>query len=272
MSSRRRPSTGWGAPRWNCSPAAAEPGPHLCDRRQEWRDLPTWPPATDARVLYLQPDGGLGGRPTSVAAPTTFTYDPADPTPAVGGRRINPAVGGYRDNRGLERRADVLTFTSPPLVEPLEVIEPDRRGARDRQSPCRSLRPRVRSTDERSVHQRERRVPRLLDPESPSGTISIRLDAVAHRFAPGARIRLQILEERIRVTRATSAPTRTRRPAATSHRRGAESSMATAAFPPVLANRVGRWTQPIAATAGTQRMPRPRAERGGGAAVASGRR
>ena len=104
---------------------------------QEWRHLPTWPPATHERVLYLQPHGGLDDeRPTSAAGPTTFTYDPADPTPAVGGRIINPALGGYRDNRKLEERADVLTFTSPPLTEPLEVIgEPGRRGgAPDRQS------------------------------------------------------------------------------------------------------------------------------------------
>ena len=67
---------------------------------QEWRYLPKWPPATNERVLFLQPNGGLNDtQPTSDAGPTTFTYDPADPTPAVGGRIINPAVGGYRDNR-----------------------------------------------------------------------------------------------------------------------------------------------------------------------------
>jgi putative CocE/NonD family hydrolase len=74
-------------------------------------------------VLYLQPNGGLGNtQPTPTAVPSTFIYDPANPTPAVGGRVINPARSGYRDNRELEKRDDVLTFTGPPLNEPLEVI------------------------------------------------------------------------------------------------------------------------------------------------------
>lgn len=161
---------------------------------QEWRDLPAWPPATDARVLYLQPDGGLGDRrPASVAAPTTFTYDPADPTPAVGGRRINPAVGGYRDNRELERRGDVLTFTSPPLSEPLEVIgNPIVEVVHRTDNPHADLFVRVCEvrTDGRSINVSDGF--RRLDPESASGTIAIRLDAVAHRFTPGVRIRLQI--------------------------------------------------------------------------------
>jgi predicted acyl esterase len=64
---------------------------------QEWRYLPEWPPAANERVLYLQPNGELGeSRPTLTAGPSTFTYDPVNPTPAVGGRVVNPAIGGYR--------------------------------------------------------------------------------------------------------------------------------------------------------------------------------
>jgi predicted acyl esterase len=52
---------------------------------QEWRYLPEWPPATDERVLYLQPNGGLGNtQPTPSAGPSTFIYDPADPTSCRG--------------------------------------------------------------------------------------------------------------------------------------------------------------------------------------------
>ena len=90
---------------------------------EEWRYLPEWPPAVDEHVFYLQPNGGLGEiSPAPTADPSTFSYDPANPTPVVGGRVINPAIGGRRDNRKLERRDDVLTFTGPPLTEPLEVI------------------------------------------------------------------------------------------------------------------------------------------------------
>jgi putative CocE/NonD family hydrolase len=161
---------------------------------QEWRYLPKWPPATNERVLYLQPKGGLNdAQPTSAEVPTTFTYDPTDPTPAVGGRIINPAVGGYRDNRKLEKRADVLTFTSPPLVEPLEVIgNPIFEVVHQTDNPYADLFVRVcevrrngRSINLSDGFQR-------LEPETSNGTISVRLDAMAHRFNPGVRIRLQV--------------------------------------------------------------------------------
>jgi putative CocE/NonD family hydrolase len=161
---------------------------------QEWRYLPKWPPATNERVLYLQPKGGLNdAQPTSAEGPTTFTYDPTDPTPAVGGRIINPAVGGYRDNRKLEKRADVLTFTSPPLVEPLEVIgNPIFEVVHQTDNPYADLFVRVcevrrngRSINLSDGFQR-------LEPETSNGTISVRLDALAHRFNPGVRIRLQV--------------------------------------------------------------------------------
>lgn len=161
---------------------------------QEWRNLPEWPPASNQRVLFLQPDGGLGAtRPTSTAGPSNFIYDPANPTPAVGGRVINPAIGGKRDNRRLEKRDDVLTFTSPPLSEHLEVIG----------NPVVEL---VHHTDNRHVdlfvrlcevkkNGRSINVSdgfRRLKPDESSGTILLQLDAIAHRFTPGTRIRLQV--------------------------------------------------------------------------------
>ena len=161
---------------------------------QEWRDLPEWPPATNEYVLYLQPNGELGDtQPTPATGPSTFIYDPADPTPAVGGRVINPAIGGYRDNRELEKRDDVLTFTGPPLNEPLEVIgNPVVELVHDTDNPHADLFVRLcevrkngRSINVSDAFQR-------LEPEKSSGTIRLRLDAMAHRFTPGTRIRLQI--------------------------------------------------------------------------------
>ena len=55
-----------------------------------WQDLPDWPPATPERVLYLQPTGRLGdAAPPDTAPASRFTYDPADPTPTVGGRLLS---------------------------------------------------------------------------------------------------------------------------------------------------------------------------------------
>jgi putative CocE/NonD family hydrolase len=161
---------------------------------QEWRRVPAWPPTTSERVLYLQPGGGLGdARPSPAAGPTSFTYDPADPTPSVGGRTIDPARGGHRDNRALEKRADVLTFTSPPLSEPLEVMgAPVVELVHQSDNPQADLFVRLCEVGKngRSVNVSDGF--RRLEPEQASGTIRLRLDDLAHRFVPGVRIRLQV--------------------------------------------------------------------------------
>ena len=160
----------------------------------EWRWMPKWPPASTEHVLYLQPDGELGDtQPTSTAGPSTFTYDPADPTPAVGGRVINPALGGYRDNRKLEERDDVLTFTGPPLNELLEVIgNPVLELVHRTDNPYADLFVRLCEVRKNGSSINVSDAFQRLEPEKSSGTILLRLEAMAHRFTPGTRIRLQI--------------------------------------------------------------------------------
>jgi uncharacterized protein len=161
---------------------------------KQWRYLPEWPPATNEYVLYLQPHGELDTtQPTPTAGPSTFTYDPADPTPAVGGQVINPALGGYRDNRELEKRDDVLTFTGPPLNEPLEVIgNPVVELVHGTDNPHADLFVRLCEVRKngRSINVSD--AFHRLEPEKSSGIILLRLDAMAHRFTPGTRIRLQV--------------------------------------------------------------------------------
>ncbi|HJY97346.1 MAG TPA: CocE/NonD family hydrolase, partial [Streptosporangiaceae bacterium] len=67
---------------------------------REWRDLATWPPlAQPPHRWHLGPDGTLSSDEpvdgTSVP-PATFRYDPADPTPSVGGA-ILALNAGVRD-------------------------------------------------------------------------------------------------------------------------------------------------------------------------------
>lgn len=161
---------------------------------QAWRYLPEWPPATTELVLYLRTDGELGAsQPAPASAPASFVYDPADPTPAVGGQVINPAIGGRRDNRKLEARADVLTFTGPPLDEPLEVIgNPVVELAHRTDNPHADLFVRLCEVrgNGRSINVSD--AFRRLEPDESSGNVRLRLDAMAHRFARGTRIRLQI--------------------------------------------------------------------------------
>jgi putative CocE/NonD family hydrolase len=160
----------------------------------EWRWLPEWPPASLTRSLYLHPGGGLVGdvRPATDADASSFTDDPAHPTPAVGGQVINPGIGGYRDNRRRERRADVLTFTSEPLTEAIEVIgHPTVELAHHAENPQVDYFVRLCEVTKtgRSVNLSDGF--RRLTPQAAAEPLLIRLDALAHRFAPGTRIRLQ---------------------------------------------------------------------------------
>jgi predicted acyl esterase len=88
----------------------------------EWRTADRWLPLpTRATPLYLQGDRTLAFRKPTSGAPLTYTYDPQNPAPTVGGRELSlPA--GPRDQRRIESRPDVLVFTSAPLEKPLEVI------------------------------------------------------------------------------------------------------------------------------------------------------
>jgi putative CocE/NonD family hydrolase len=145
-------------------------------------------------VLHLQPDGGLGeAQPESEASPSTFTYDPANPTPGVGGQLINPARSGYRDNRKLEERADVLTFTTQVLSETLEVIGvPVVELVHGTDNAHADLFLRICEVKKsgRSINTSDGC--RRLKPDEANGTVRLELEAMAHRFTPGTRIRLQI--------------------------------------------------------------------------------
>jgi len=161
---------------------------------KEWRDLPSWPPtATDEVVLYPQPDGRLSDRAAPAGtSPATFTYDPADPTPTVGGRLLSPAFGGYKRDNSLAERPDVLTFTGQPLAVPLEVIGiPVAELAHRSDNPHVDLFVRVSDVD---LKGKSRNVSDGLVRLGPSadGVVRVELDQIAHRFAAGHRIRLLI--------------------------------------------------------------------------------
>jgi putative CocE/NonD family hydrolase len=83
----------------------------------QWRDEDDFPPArAQPCTLYLQKGGALDvAPPRGSPPPDRYIYDPADPA---------PAVGGASDVRQLERRPDVLTYTSRPLSAAFEVIGP----------------------------------------------------------------------------------------------------------------------------------------------------
>jgi len=89
---------------------------------EDWREFADWPPPAREARLYLHAGGALSGDgPDGDEPPDTYRYDPADPTPSLGGPVLMPPSGPV-DDRPLEARADVLCYTSAPLDADLEVI------------------------------------------------------------------------------------------------------------------------------------------------------
>ncbi|TLS41537.1 CocE/NonD family hydrolase [Streptomyces montanus] len=89
-----------------------------------WRDLVDWPFSPATGSWFPTSDGHLTREaPTNSAPLTSFRYDPADPTPSLGGPLLS-RTAGPRDNSALEAREDVLTFTGPPLAEPVDILGP----------------------------------------------------------------------------------------------------------------------------------------------------
>jgi uncharacterized protein len=92
-----------------------------------WRDENEWPLArARSTPFYLRAGGRLAPEPPAREPADAYTYDPADPTPTYGGGILmHPLFGpGARDQRPIEARADVLTYTTEPLSADVEVTGP----------------------------------------------------------------------------------------------------------------------------------------------------
>lgn len=88
----------------------------------EWREADDWPPPSRQTRYYLHESRKLDtNEPQAHSSPDVYRYNPADPTPALGGSLLNPPNGAV-DNQSLEVRPDVLTYTTVPLGADTEVI------------------------------------------------------------------------------------------------------------------------------------------------------
>ena len=161
----------------------------------QWREIAGWPPPGVAEQRwYLGANGSLGpGEPAADAPAASFRYDPADPTPSPGGA-IMAMNAGSRDNRAVERRLDVLVFSSDPLDEQVEILgEVAAEIFLTRDNPYADLFVRLCDVDPRG---RSRNVcdgiVRLTEAEPLTGTVRVSLVAAAYRFGRGHRIRLQV--------------------------------------------------------------------------------
>jgi putative CocE/NonD family hydrolase len=104
--------------------------------RNRWKNAETWPlPETQWQRFFLHSrghantaggDGVLGREEPGRESPDIFVYNPLDPVPTRGGR-LNPDLNqaaGPQDQSIIEKRNDVLCYTTPELKEELEISGP----------------------------------------------------------------------------------------------------------------------------------------------------
>jgi len=84
-----------------------------------WRNDTTWPVPSSPRALFFRAGGQLAAEaPSAGEAPNGYVFDPNDP---VEDPHFDKGLGPH-DQRAIESRRDVLTFTTPTLPEDVEVI------------------------------------------------------------------------------------------------------------------------------------------------------
>lgn len=168
-----------------------------------WLNLEEWPPPAVPQDLHLRAGGALGPAPDDRPGPSRFTYDPADPTPTVGGPLLQPP-GKQADNRSVEDREDVLVFTGPVLSADLDVVGPVTATVHVRtELPYADVFVRLCDVDTGGVSRNVVDGIRRLDPRTPDApevetgddgvlAVTVELFPTAYRFRAGHRLRVQV--------------------------------------------------------------------------------
>jgi len=176
-----------------------------------WRDEQEWPLARARSTAYYLVSGGhantaagdgmLGPDSPTGAPRDQFVYDPADPVPtgAQGGYSRTPS-----DQRDIEKRTDVLVYSTAPLKEGIEVTGPIsvklwvESSARDTDFTAKLVDVfpdgTARALNDgilRARYRDSKTQPVLLEPGQPV-EITIDVGATSNLFKAGHRIRLDI--------------------------------------------------------------------------------
>ncbi len=165
----------------------------------EWRHLEEWPPPTSPATWYLQParPGSAGpgrlrpGAPTD-DPPSRFTYDPARPTPTVGGPLLSRRC--RVDDTVLAGRADVLVFDAGPLSRDLDVAgSPEAELDHTSDNPHFDLFVRLSEVDPDGRSHNLTEGYRRFGPDRPAASpVGIAMAPLYHRLRAGWRLRLLV--------------------------------------------------------------------------------
>jgi len=165
----------------------------------EWREFERYPPVEpESEIWHIHPGKLLSQRPVRAAPADTYAYDPSDPTPAVGGAMFAFTGAGPVDQAPLEKRGDVLIYTSDQLGQPITILGQVRVVLYARSSlPNTDFFVRLSDVDEMGVSTNicdgiMRKT--SADPAVPDDIwkLSFRMHAAAHRFNRNHRLRVVI--------------------------------------------------------------------------------
>ncbi|MEO1014342.1 MAG: CocE/NonD family hydrolase [Pseudomonadota bacterium] len=91
-----------------------------------WESSDVWPPKNARPLEWRLAEGGVLTRATPAAGSVSWTYDPMNPTPSLGGPDCctgePDAMFGPVDQRANAARADVVGFYSDPLDAPMTIV------------------------------------------------------------------------------------------------------------------------------------------------------
>ena len=98
----------------------------------EWRRAAAWPPPESCEQPFFLRSGGRAntnagdGRlsreaPTGDEPPDRYRYDPEDAVTRLGSPRVSLELPGPQDHQWLERREDVLCYSTPPFEKPFAI-------------------------------------------------------------------------------------------------------------------------------------------------------
>jgi putative CocE/NonD family hydrolase len=158
-----------------------------------WHSSAEWPPSCVDTSWYPNDSGLLSM--TAANGRSGFRYDPSDPTPAIGGRRLT-SEAGVQDNKDLEARRDVLTFTTRELTDDLEFEGiPVAEVSVSVDNPHADLFVRICDVDAKGRSHNITDALVRLDPTVDAGEVqhvTVRLSPCAHRSLKGHRLRMQL--------------------------------------------------------------------------------
>ncbi|UPL01799.1 hypothetical protein LCI18_012733 [Fusarium solani-melongenae] len=141
--------------------------------------------------FYLRPDEALGKSPPSEDATSSFTFNPEDPTPTVGGPLLTG--GGSTDDTGLAARDDTLVFTTETLDRGVLLLgQPVVNLEHSTDRPYADLFVRLSEVNAKGKSHNVTEAFTRLPVERDSRSVTISMRHIAHFFPAGSRIRLLI--------------------------------------------------------------------------------